>query len=238
MAKALFHLFLLLALTSLTGCAGSIFGPPVSLAKVGMDAIGKIDKKLQGVATGEKIHVFPSSYGHAVTFYTSADGGKVINLDQIWSQVGLKAPRFITIADVRSIIDQRAEGALKQAGYTVSFGPVAPIDADLTIKGSIESILENPTLLKMWEASPTHIQMNGNAYASMMLGEVYIKAIITGRDGVDHLYAVTGTGKSFFHVTGGQGYALAMNSALDQVQENLVLTAYAALQRGMPLPKR
>ena len=80
--------------------------------------------------------------------------------------------------------------------------------------------------------------MNGNAYASMMLGEIFIKAIVTGRDGVDHPYAVTGTGKSFFHVTGAQGYSSAMNSALDEVQKNLIITAYAALHPGTPLPKR
>jgi len=185
---------------------------------VAMSPTGEIDKDLKQVAKG-KVHLFPPTKSGDVVCYK--DG--LTNLDQVWSEGRCTTPIYVTEADVVSVIAERSRSALRQAGYEVSYGEIAPKDADFNIKEYIESIWicpSHPNLaMAMTISAFTGV---ASSVSGFPVTELVVDTTFTNAREDRDLVAVGGVGRSYLHLTKQGGYDTSMDKALKQFQENLV----------------
>lgn len=206
--KKISVLFSLIALLSLTGCAGTWH--------VAMSPTGKIDKDFQNVAKG-KVHLYPVTQNAAII--KDKSGSTV--LAQGWTPASKAEPDWVTEADLVTIFTERSKQALKEAGYEVSYGTDAPSDA-LALKEEILGVFQNPRtplLLNMYTA----FKFGFVGTSSHPTGEVYVKVVFRdGASGAEKTVAVKGRGVSSAHLTRQSGFDRSMNFALDDFQEKLI----------------
>jgi len=207
-SRLLVLVLVLVALSALTGCAGT--------RNVAITPLGEIDKEFKRVAKG-RVHIYPVTQSPSIV--KNKDGRT--SLSQGWTPNSKAEPDYVTDADLSTVISERSKQALQEAGYTVTMGPNVPLDAMLTLQENILGVFENPTTPFITNMV-TVIAFGFVGTSSHPVGEVYVNVIYKDANGAEKPVIVKGRGMSSAHLTQQSGFDRSMKFALKDFQENLV----------------